>query len=560
MRFSPWLFALKFISTNRSRATAPKPTPTTRPQLEPLEHRELLSTGVVPLPLGTATASLVDANDDLVLAGTTSDGDLATMAARYQSHGVIDSSFGDGGVSITDVDRRLDDQANAIALAADGKIVLAGEASEGSHPFDPKDAVLVRYNPDGSLDTSFGGNGKDAAGTVRIDLGGDERFHSVMVLPDGGIVAGGFSVDENFAGFTLAKLTPSGQLDPSFGSGGIVQTSLGITGGIEKVLLEDGKILAVGNVTVSLSPDPDQDFALARYHLDGSLDTTFGNGGTVLTNLSTTGNRTDVARDAIIDSNGNVVVVGNATRMMTDPGSVFAVARYDSAGNLDSTFDSDGVALLDIFGNAQGVAIQPDGKIILGGMGSYAGDVPKLARIHANGSLDTNFATAGVATLPIEAVSVDLQSTGKIVVTGLSSIARYNRDGTLDTTFGEPLPGITVTPTSDLETSEDGGTATFSIVLDTAPAPGTTVTIFLTSLDEGEGTVSVEEIVFNDQNWNVPVVVTITGQDDDIKDGDQDYGIQLTAQSTDPLYDMIDPDDVLVTNKDNEKGKGGPKK
>jgi uncharacterized delta-60 repeat protein len=197
-----------------------------------------------------------------------------------------------------------------------------------------------------------------------------------------------------------------------------------------------------------------------------------------------------------------------------------------------------------------------------------------LARYNSNGTVDTSFATDGITVTPIldsseyehaGAGSIAVQADGKIVLTGSAyetlptprryfALARYNSNGTLDETFGVAPPGITVTPTSGLVTTEAGGTASFSVVLNTKPTAD--VTIAVSSSNILEGRVSVPSLVFSEANWNIPQTVTVRGVDDTIRDGDKAYTVVLApAVSDDSDYNNLDPSDVSVTNKDNEKGK-----
>ncbi|QEF98823.1 Calx-beta domain protein [Stieleria maiorica] len=136
-------------------------------------------------------------------------------------------------------------------------------------------------------------------------------------------------------------------------------------------------------------------------------------------------------------------------------------------------------------------------------------------------------------------------------------IATSTAEGTIRNDDSAPAtPGITVTPTSGLTTSETGGTAVFSVVLDSAPTAD--VTISLSSSDSSEGIVDQTTLTFTPDNWDSPQIVTVTGVDDTVRDRNVSYVIQTgTAQSSDATYDGLDADDVQVTNQDNEKGKGG---
>src|SRR5690349_14306949 len=187
----------------------------------------------------------------------------------------------------------------------------------------------------GDLDSSFG-----SAGKVTTDLGGVDVIRAIARQPDGKIVAGGISTVGTNADFALARYNADGSLDPSFGSGGTVRTDFGGTDEIWGIALQaDGKIVAVGRTTANI--------ALARYNPDGSFDAGFGSAGKVVTNLSPAGNPPgqviDVARGVAIDSSGRIVIAGGA-------GNDFGVVRYEPDGSLDPSFATGGVAETDFAG------------------------------------------------------------------------------------------------------------------------------------------------------------------------------------------------------------------
>ncbi len=191
------------------------------------------------------------------------------------------------------------------------------------------------------------------------------------------------------------------------------------------VLQSDGKIVAVGQDS--------SDFALARYNADGSLDSSFGTGGKVTTDFG----GSDAALAAVLQPDGKIVAVGTSA-------ADFALARYNTDGSLDTSFGTGGKVTTDFGGTDQAWAavLQPDGKIVAAGLASadFA-----LARYNTNGSLDTSFGTGGKVTTSFEgsdqARAVVLQPDGKIVAVGWDNgvefaLARYNTDGLLDSSFG----------------------------------------------------------------------------------------------------------------------------
>src|SRR5262245_58252437 len=198
--------------------------------------------------------------------------------------GDLDQTFGIGGILMTDLNHSTD-IANAVAIQADGKLVVIGQTYK-NNDYTGEDFVVARYNTDGTLDSTFGRGGK-----VRTDFPGLAAVPSAVVIqPDGKIVvAGGAFPLFTFAGnFEIVRYTPDGRLDRSFGNGGIVTTVFEAGSyAFALALQSDGKIVAAGTVFVdfNIGDQSDTDFALARYNSNGSLDTTFGNGGLVSTDF-----------------------------------------------------------------------------------------------------------------------------------------------------------------------------------------------------------------------------------------------------------------------------------
>src|SRR5437773_151193 len=222
--------------------------------------------------------------------------------------GDLDPTFGTGGMVMTDLSRSTD-IANAVAVQSDGKLVVVGQTYQ-NNDYSDEDFAVARYNTDGTLDRTFGARGK-----VRTDFPGMAAVpSSVVIQPDGKIVvAGGAFPLFTFAGdFKVVRYNPNGSLDTSFGSGGIVTTFFPQGSYAFAVALQpDGKIIAAGTHFVDFNPGDmsDTDFALARYNPDGSLDSTFGNGGTVTTDFF--GTEDDVF-SVLIQPDGKIVAGGSA--------------------------------------------------------------------------------------------------------------------------------------------------------------------------------------------------------------------------------------------------------
>jgi len=376
---------------------------------------------------------------------------ISSQAAQAAA-GDLDSAFGVGGKVTTDLSRSTD-IANAVAVQADGKLVVVGQTYK-NNDFSTEDFAVARYNTDGTLDTTFGNGGR-----VRTDFPGLAAVPSAVVIQADGkiVVAGGAFPLFTFAGdFKVVRYNANGSLDRSFGSGGIVTTTFPGDGSyaFAVALQSDGKIIAAGTDFVDFNPGDmsDTDFALARYNTDGSLDATFGSGGTVTTDFF--GTEDDVF-SVLIQTDGKIVAVGSAN----DPAKFydFAAVRYLSNGTLDTTFGSGGKVTTDFgrrgFDRAHSAALQADGKIVAAGFATSLDGISEnfgVARYTSNGVLDTSFNNRGLQQIDFgsccqDAWQVLVQSDGKIVTIGFPNsegsdsdflLARLNSTGSLDSTFG----------------------------------------------------------------------------------------------------------------------------
>lgn len=347
--------------------------------------------------------------------------------ARYNTDGSLDETFGSSGIVSTPISTRLN-LINDIAIQSDGKIVAAGYMADESmvHYF-----ALARYNADGSFDTTFGTNGivKTLVGELNSTAFG------VVLQSDGKIVVAGKASSPSTLHlvYGLARYNTNGTLDTTFGTNGTVLALVGTTtdDALNVALQSDGKIVMAGFSSTSSIGNPD--YSVARFNTDGSLDTTFGTGGKVTTNIL--GIDTE-ASGLAIGADGKVVVAGWAvTPDSIDP--VFGVVRYNTNGSLDTTFDVDGKVTTEIglgktsgstiyYGDrAYAVAIQSDGKTVVAGRSwndTTLWDIA-LVRYNVNGSLDTTFNSTGIVTTNVEAGidaanSIAIQSDGKIVTAG----------------------------------------------------------------------------------------------------------------------------------------------
>src|SRR5947208_12176902 len=244
--------------------------------------------------------------------------------------GDLDPTFGTDGKVLTDFARSTD-IANAVAIQADGKLVVVG-TTYINNDYTGEDFAVARYNPNGSLDLTFGVGGK-----VQTDFPGLAAVaSSVVIQPDGKIVVAGgaFPLFTFLGNFEVVRYNSNGSLDTSFGNGGIVTTNFPQGSYAFDVALQpDGKIIAAGTVFVDfvIGDQSDTDFALARYNPDGTPDATFGNGGQVSTDF--VGMEDDVF-SVLIQPDGKIVAVGSANNPATYYD--FAAVRYLSNGTIDT--------------------------------------------------------------------------------------------------------------------------------------------------------------------------------------------------------------------------------
>lgn len=363
---------------------------------------------------------------------------------RYNNNGTLDNTFGSGGKVTTDFANNID-KGNSVVIQDDNKIVVSGYSFNGSN----YDFAVVRYNNYGTLDNTFGSNGK-----VTTDFGNSEYGMCVALQNDGKILVAGYSYNNPYSDIALARYMSNGSLDNSFGNSGKVLTDIGnsygstIDYGNSLAIQNDGKIIVVGRSNIGANDD----FAVVRYNQDGTLDNTFSSDGKVTTNFS---NYNDAAYSVALQGDGKILVTGFSYYDHTGmgyPDSDFALARYNINGTLDNTFSiytSNGKITEDFeYGDdfSYSVSVQSDGKILVAG--SASGNVISdpylhfaLIRYNNDGTKDDTFNSYGQVTTEIsnygcKAFSIGLQIDNKIVVAGASSngsngdfaVARYNNN------------------------------------------------------------------------------------------------------------------------------------
>ncbi len=321
-----------------------------------------------------AYALTIQADGKIVAAGISQiggDGDFALV--RYNSDGSLDTSFGSGGIVHTDFGATFFEQANAVAVQSDGKIIAAGQTFSFS---TGTDLALARYNSDGSLDTSFGSAG---TGKVTLDVGGGayQQINAIAIQSDGMIVAAGYTAPiGGSTAFLITRYTTGGSLDSTFGTGGIVLTTLFGTNDLAHslVIQPDGRIIVGGETTSVTASSANTDFALVRYNTDGSLDASFGASGIVTTDF--TSGSTDQVRGVALQVDGKIVAAGRYFVPNVPGNGDFAVARYNTDGSLDTTFGNGGTGFVTTdfsvsSDDCSGVALQSDGQIVVVGSTTF---------------------------------------------------------------------------------------------------------------------------------------------------------------------------------------------
>jgi len=375
----------------------------------------------------------------ILVAGSTNSGSFSDFAlVRYNTDGSLDNTFNGTGKVTTSIVAGSDG-ASCMAIQTDGKIVVGGYAVVSSEGF-----ALARYNTDGSLDTTFNGTGKvtTAIGT------GESAIASVVLQSDGRILATGSVNATTNRDFVVARYNPDGSLDGALNGTGIVMTSVG-NGNVHArsiALQTDGKILVAGVTSIGLG----NYFALVRYNVNGTLDTTFNSTGKVVTSVTSTGFLNDSASSVVLQSDGKILVSGYSNNGSNYD---FALVRYNSDGSLDTTFNGTGKLTTSISSSsdfAGSMGLQSNGRIVVAGYVSrFANSDFAVARYNSNGSLDTSFNGTGKVTTDIGTATDDLafglamQPDGNILLAGYSNSAGTYQFA-LVRYLGDPLPDIAV--------------------------------------------------------------------------------------------------------------------
>jgi uncharacterized delta-60 repeat protein len=357
--------------------------------------------------VSVARASAMQPDGRIVLAGSTSTtfGDEDITVLRCTAAGTLDPTFGTGGRVITRLSSG-DDIAFGAAIQLDGKIVVVGQ-SDGT---GSTEIALVRYNANGSLDTSFSTDGMQITSLTS----GEEAARAVLVQPDGMIVIAGASGPPTSA-MTIARFLPNGTFADA------VQTRAGADFAFANALLRqpDGKLFAAGWGAIDGQPR----VAGVRVLPDLTMDTDFGDGGAVLTAIPVT--TTSQARACALYPDGRTIVAGSGFNSGIEE---IVLVRYRPDGSLDTSFSAEGSLNIAIgAGHSAGhaVALQPNGKIVVAGSGSEGGtDDFALLRLQDDGSGDISYGGDGIVLVDVENGTMDaahailIDANGNAVVAG----------------------------------------------------------------------------------------------------------------------------------------------
>jgi uncharacterized delta-60 repeat protein len=428
--------------------------------------RSFSRTGKVSTDLGAVdgvNSVAMDAQGRIVAGGyaySATEDEYDFVLARYKPNGKLDRSFSGDGKVATDFGVAYGEAVKAVAIDSEGRIIAAGNLN----PDFPDGFAIARYKPDGSLDPAFSGDGK---GDDRVWSPGRARANSVAIDSQGRIVIVGSVLDYSQVNgwqsfFTLVRYEANGSLDPSFGDGGTVMQSDTPFDQARSVAIDSAdRIVVAGRTAVGGEGGSyTSAFALARYNLNGTPDASFGTGGRVTTEFGASGGE---ANSLAIDSGGRMVVAG-----ARDPGTKprFGLARYNPGGTLDASFSGDGTVTTR-FGDAiavpYSVAIDSQGRIVAAG---GVGDDFALARYRPSGTLDTSFSGNGNVRTHFRsggsgARSVAIDSRDRVVAAGSGNgnfaLARY---------VGE-APIVTISGPSKVTTWHRRARAQFSFEADT---------------------------------------------------------------------------------------------
>jgi uncharacterized delta-60 repeat protein len=382
-------------------------------------------------------AAALQSDGKIVVVGATTTSNSDFIAARFDTSGKFDLSFGDKGVRVTDAGSETD-VLSSVAIQANGKIVAGGQTSRGGI----NQFAMIRYDKDGTIDSSYG-----SQGLVITNFGGACNINSIALQTDNKVVAAGTFNNGSTTDFAIARYLKNGALDTTFNENGEVTSNFGNSDNAISVAIDTtGKIIVGGYYT---DPSDNSHFEIARYTANGSLDPSFNGSGVTGT---TFGSNREYLSAIALQSNGEIIAGGNVFGAQSSY-SELAFARFNVDGSIDNSFGTSGQTLDPMGSNDYDylyfLTIAPNGQIFSGGytlsnnLGSFS-----LVILNPSGSLDSSFAADGNLLFyypgnDIGYLTAMVQNNGKIVVTGTTSepsipnfLARFNSDGSSDHTYG----------------------------------------------------------------------------------------------------------------------------
>jgi uncharacterized delta-60 repeat protein len=458
-----------------------------QPQVDVLEDRCLLNAGALDTTFGgtgvvttslkggaVAQAVVIQPWDGKIVVEGHSGSKGSDTLARYNPDGSLDSTFGSGGIAVSSLD-------GGRAIALYSSTDTTGNAKK---IVQANGGALVRFNANGSIDTSFG---KRGTVTVAWTIAG------VVIQPDGKIVVDGFSGSAS----ELARFNANGTLDTSFGSGGTVTLAGGFIDYQSLLLQPDGKLVVGGENNVG--PNSTLELELARVNANGTLDTTFNSAGPNpgIVTAALANPYIDDVRLALYPSTGTDTadfgkIVAAAT-IGLNPGGInneqVTLARFSADGTADNTFGQGGQVVTPFPNSgsmAWATALQADGKIVVAGNTiSYGGGSWNfsLLRYNPDGSLDTTFSNSsgqqvfpsgGLVMTPDgtpdgRALAVAIQADGRIVAAGATDFATSSSEFMVARYLPGPEIG-TFTASASTVTAGNSLTLTASNVSDGDPS------------------------------------------------------------------------------------------
>jgi uncharacterized delta-60 repeat protein len=364
----------------------------------------------------TAYGSYLQADGKMIVVGGARPGTYEDFGvARFNVDGGLDTAFGTGGVFSLNISTAASptDRATCVGVQSDGKIIVAGYTRGAV----ANEFCVIRLTAAGVLDTTFG-----AGGISQIDFNGrSDQVFALRVLSDDKIVLGGraYNAGNTDSDYAVARLSPNGALDTSFGTGGKATLSVGNQQDNcnAMVVQADGAIVLGGQSNISGS---NFGWALVRFTAMGVADTSFGTNGTVGFNLP--GSTSDALNGLAVQADGKIVACGS-----NNTSNEAVIARFTTSGVLDSTFGIDGYAFISVGAGGRSnqlfsVLVQFDGKILAGGRYVNSDNQVDsiLVRVTSAGALDSNFGSSGTKTFSFGAagdgiVGLGIASSSKIV-------------------------------------------------------------------------------------------------------------------------------------------------